>query len=55
VKAYADILSEFEQKTKLVLRSKQILGQVYYEFLKLLPILLIIADYFKKVKPILVV
>jgi hypothetical protein len=29
VKAYADIPSEFEQKAKLVLRSKQVLGQVY--------------------------
>jgi hypothetical protein len=30
VKAYADIPSEFEQKAKLVLRSKQVLGQVFY-------------------------
>jgi hypothetical protein len=29
VKAYADISSEFEQKAKLILRSKQVLGQVY--------------------------
>jgi hypothetical protein len=30
VKAYADIPSEFEQKAKLVLRSNQVLGQVYF-------------------------
>jgi hypothetical protein len=29
VKAYVDIPNEFEQKAKLVLRSKQILEQVY--------------------------